>query len=81
MSYHPISHDEFDQIVRESDIRCRSLMIGSFYVEKQEARRQAGKHKTNCYFGCCRSMTKRQERRYLKRRETNEWKKDNNVAR
>lgn len=37
MSWHPISHDEFDRIVRESEIRCRSLMIGSFYVEKQEA--------------------------------------------
>jgi hypothetical protein len=36
MSYHPITHDEFDQILRESEIRCRTLMIGSFYVEKQE---------------------------------------------
>ena len=41
MSYHPISHDEFDRIMRESDIRCRSLMIGSFYVEKQEASGEA----------------------------------------
>ena len=41
MSWHPISHDEFDRIVRESDIRCRTLMIGSFHVEKQEERRQA----------------------------------------
>jgi|688.fasta_scaffold412155_7 hypothetical protein len=37
MSYHPITHDEFDQILRESEIRCRTLMIGSFHVEKQEA--------------------------------------------
>jgi hypothetical protein len=44
------------------------------------SRKQAGKHKTNCYFGCCRSMTKKQERRYIKRRETNEWKKDQYVA-
>ena len=37
MSWHPISHDEFDRIMREDAIRCRSLMIGSFHVEKQEA--------------------------------------------
>ena len=41
MSYHPISHDEFDRIVREDAIRCRSLMIGSFHVEKQEASGEA----------------------------------------
>jgi len=41
MSYHPISHDEFDRIVRESEIHCRTLMIGSFYVEKQEASGEA----------------------------------------
>jgi hypothetical protein len=41
MSYHPISHDEFDRIMREDAIRCRSLMIGSFYVEKQEASGEA----------------------------------------
>lgn len=41
MSWHPISHDEFDRIVRESDIHCRTLMIGSFHVEKQEAGREA----------------------------------------
>ena len=37
MSWHPITHDEFDEIMREDAIRCRTLMIGSFYVEKQEA--------------------------------------------
>ena len=37
MSYHPITHDEFDQIVRESEIRYQALMIGSFCVEKGEA--------------------------------------------
>jgi hypothetical protein len=41
MSYHPITHDEFDRIVRESEIRCRTLMIGSLHVEKQEAGREA----------------------------------------
>jgi hypothetical protein len=37
VSYHPITHDEFDQIVRESEIRYQTLMTGSFRVEKGEA--------------------------------------------
>lgn len=43
------------------------------------SRRQAGKYHTNCYYGCCRAGTKAQEKRVIKRKESQEWKKENNV--
>jgi hypothetical protein len=44
------------------------------------SRKQAGKYHTNCYYGCCRNMSKKTERRYIKRKEAQEWKKENYVA-
>lgn len=40
------------------------------------SRKNVGKHKLACYYGCCRECAnKKQERRRIKRAEKREWKK------
>ena len=40
------------------------------------SRRNVGKYRTNCYYGCCRGPgTKKQEKRIIKRKEEREWKR------
>lgn len=41
------------------------------------SRRNVGKHKTNCPYGCCpQYANKKQEKRIIKRKEEREWKRD-----
>ena len=41
------------------------------------SRKQAGKYHTNCYYGCCPDFpSAAAERRYFKRKENAEWKKE-----
>lgn len=40
------------------------------------SRKNVGKYKTNCYYGCCRTGTKHQEKRIIKRKEDREWKRE-----
>ncbi len=45
------------------------------------SRRNVGKHRLRCYFGCCLSVpSDKMERRIIKRKEAREWKKDQDVA-
>lgn len=41
------------------------------------SRRNVGKYRTNCYYGCCPSYAnKKQEKRSIKRKEVREWKRE-----
>jgi hypothetical protein len=41
------------------------------------SRKNAGKYHTNCYYGCCPDFpSNKAERRYFKRKENAEWKRE-----
>jgi hypothetical protein len=45
------------------------------------SRRNVGKHKMNCYYGCCPAAPRKMQTRLIKRKEQREWKKEvRNVA-